>query len=124
MLDAEQQEVLLADAGVEVLLNLRRCEYAIVDRDEADHARPGAITRDFVAEHESEGVVPVGQQCRPVQDPVRCNEHAVDIDLAALDRVESHDDVLQRRLQHLSRVGRGDLRVAVAVRLAVRLKKS
>ena len=60
--DVEQHEVLLADAGLEVLLDLRRRQRAVVDRDQAQHALPLAVGRGLVAEHQREGVVPVGER--------------------------------------------------------------
>ena len=114
--DAEQHEELLADAGLEVLLDLLQVQRAVVDRDQADHARPLAVVADFVAEHEGEAVVPVAERAAAGAVEV-AGELAVHVDAAAVDRVEGHHDVLQRSLQALVRVRGRQLRRAVGTGL-------
>src|SRR5690606_15931185 len=97
VLDPEQKKELLADPCLEILEDLRLGQHTVVDRNEPDHAAPRPIAGDFVAENEGEGVVPVRQQ--PARRGIETRyELAVHVYLAALDRIERRDDVLERRL--------------------------
>src|SRR4029077_12734371 len=78
--DAEQQVVLLANAGREVLLDLRRGERAVVDGDELDDALPLALTGGLVAEHQREAAVPVGERAALGRIRIAAID-AVDVDL-------------------------------------------
>src|SRR5690606_4410133 len=85
MLDAEQQEEPLADAGGEVLLDLSLRQHPVVNGDEPYHAGPRPVAGDLVAEHERERVVPVGQ--RAAGSGFLRDEHPVDVNPPALDRI-------------------------------------
>ena len=96
--DIEQQEVLLADAGGEVLLDLRGGQRAVVDGDELDDALPRMLTGDLITDHEREGVVPVGERAALGRIDV-AGEHAVDIEPLAVDRIVGQHHVLQGGLR-------------------------
>ena len=120
MADVEQHEVLLADAGIEVLLDLRGRQRAVVDRDQAQHAFPLAIGRGLVAEHQREGVVPVGEAAAALRVGI-AGVHAVHVEAAAFDRAVGHDHVLQRRLRVHVGGARQQRRVPLAPVLSLRV---
>ena len=73
----EQQEELLADAGLEVLLDLRRRQRAVVDRDQAEHAldtadrrRPRCRARRRRCRPSSAIVPPADGSASPVNSPL------------------------------------------------------
>jgi hypothetical protein len=107
----EQQVVLLAHARLEVLAHLVRRECPVVHCHQPEDALELAVPRDFVAEHEGEGVVPV-RQCPAARRVRVARVLAVHVDAPSVDRVVGRDDVLQGRLQVLVVVGRRELRVA------------
>ena len=91
-------------------------ERAVVDGDHAHHAFPLAVGRGLVAEHQREGVVPVGETAAALRVGV-ARVHAVHVEAAAFDRAVGQHDVLQRRLRvHVGRVGQQH-RVAVGAGL-------
>ena len=105
VLDAEQQVEPLTDADVVVLLDLIGCQRKLVDRHHAKRALPRTHGAGIRAQHEREGIVPAAQRSGGCRVGIR-HQRTVNVNLAALGRAESRNDVLQCRLQDFIAIGR------------------
>ncbi len=113
----EQQEVLLADAGIEVLQDLGGRESAAVDGSKLDRASPPLFARDFATHSQSKRAVPARQRAT-ASGVLVGGQRAIDIQLLAIDRIVGQHDVLQRCLGHVLRCRIDERRRAIGVRRA------